>query len=157
MTRPDWDEYFLAMVPQIGSRGTCNRGKSGAIFTQDRRIVATGYVGAPPGFPHCDDAGHEFIFTMQHTWDEPVMHCVRTIHAEQNGILDAASRGIALGGSTMYCTMEPCKTCAMMLVAVKCVRVVAISQYHAAAETRKIFEHAGIVLDVIRKEEKKYE
>lgn len=156
MMRPDWDDYFLDMVPRIGSRSTCNRGRSGALAVRDRHILCTGYAGAPPGFPHCDDAGHEIVHVSDGKYGSPQPHCVRTIHAEQNAILQAAKLGASLNLCTMYCSMEPCKTCAMMLISVGCERVVALNKYRAAEATRELFRVAGVELVVKNDREATY-
>jgi dCMP deaminase len=122
---------------------------------KEKRIIATGYVGSPPGLPHCDDAGHmmkkvvDEDGTMRH-------HCVRTTHAEQNAICQAARYGISLDGSTLYCKMEPCRVCAMLLISVGIKRVVARKRYHAAQETRDMFEAAGIEMAVYEDEVQQY-
>ena len=144
--RPSWDDYFLGLMEEVGKRATCNRGKSGCVIVRDRRIVATGYVGTPPGFPHCDEAGH----LMKQVMDEDGtlrQHCVRTIHAEQNAICQAARYGIALDGAWLYCKMEPCRTCALLIVSVGIKRVVALRQYHAGQESREILRQAGVELE----------
>jgi dCMP deaminase len=144
--RPSWDDYFLGLMEEVGKRATCNRGKSGCVIVRDRRIVATGYVGTPPGFPHCDEAGH----LMKQVMDEDGtlrQHCVRTIHAEQNAICQAARYGIPLDGAWLYCKMEPCRTCALLIVSVGIKRVVALRQYHAGQESREILRQAGVELE----------
>ncbi len=105
-SRPSWDDYFLRMVDAVAARATCDRGRSGALLVYERQIVATGYVGSPPGFPHCDDIGHQMVDG----------HCVRTVHAEANAIASAARAGIRTLGTTLYCTMVPCRVCAMLLL-----------------------------------------
>jgi dCMP deaminase len=146
--RPSWDEYFLGLMTEVGKRATCDRGKSGCVIVKDRRIVATGYVGSPPGFPHCDEAGHQLRRVLDE--DGTVrQHCVRTIHAEQNAICQAARYGIALAGAALYCRMEPCRTCALLIVSVGIARVVAGRRYHAGEETREIFRQAGCELLVL--------
>lgn len=80
-------------------------------------------------------------------------HCVRTIHAEQNGILRAARNGVSLRGATVYCTLEPCVNCAMSLVSLEVVRVVAKNRYHGAQRTRKLFIESGVQLDVLSDQE----
>lgn len=156
MTRPNWDEYFVGLVKEVGKRATCDRGKSGAIIVKDRRILCTGYVGAPPGLPHCDEEGH----LMKKVVDEDGtirQHCVRTIHAEQNAMIQAAKYGIPIDGATLYCNMEPCRVCAMMIIGVGIKRVVCIKKYHAAQETREMFAKAGVKLEVIEKEVEEYD
>ncbi len=154
--RPDWDDYFIQMMETVASRATCDRGRSGCIIVRDKRIICTGYVGSPPGLPHCDEVGH----LMKKVVDEDGTireHCVRTIHAEQNAICQAARHGISLDGSTLYCTMEPCRVCAMLIISCGITRVVAKRKYHAAQETRDMFKMAGIQLDVVEDSLQEYE
>lgn len=146
-SRPSWDEYFLGLTAEVAKRATCDRGLSGCIIVKDRRIVATGYVGSPAGLPHCDEVGHLLKTVVDDQGAESV-HCMRTIHAEQNAICQAARYGIALDGSTLYCSMEPCRICAMLIINVGIKRVVARKRYHAGAETREMFAQAGVELDV---------
>lgn len=147
MNRPSWDDYFLGLVSQVASRATCDRGRSGCVVVRDKRIICTGYVGSPPGLPHCDEVGH----LMKQVVDEDGTvrkHCVRTIHAEQNAICQAAKYGLSLEGTTLYCTMEPCRSCAMLIISVGIERVVAKRLYHAADESREMFAAAGVELCV---------
>ena len=154
--RPTWDDYFLGLMHEVSKRATCDRGRSGCIVVQERRIVATGYVGSPPGLAHCDDAGH----LMKKVIDEDGTtreHCMRTIHAEQNAIAQAAKHGTPLAGATIYCRMEPCRTCAMLIIAVGIVRVVCERRYHAAQETRAMLQQAGVALEVRDERLQEYE
>ena len=153
--RPSWDAYFVGLMEEVSKRATCNRGKSGCVIVKDRRIIATGYVGSPPGFPHCDEVGH----LLKEVIDEDGtarQHCLRTIHAEQNAICQAARWGTTLEGSVLYCRMEPCRTCALLIVSVGIVRVVAEKLYHAGEETREIFRQAGVELLVLASEIESY-
>ena len=146
--RPSWDEYFIDLVDEIAKRATCDRGKSGAIIVKEKRILCTGYVGTPPGFPHCDEVGH----LLKKVIDEDGtvrQHCVRTIHAEQNAISQAARYGIPLEGTTLYCTMEPCRVCAMLIISVGIKKVVVKRRYHAAQETRDLFKQANLDMVVM--------
>ena len=154
--RPDWDEYFSHLANEVGQRATCDRGRSGCVVVQDRRIVATGYVGAPPGLPHCDDIGHLMKRVLDDDGTER-QHCVRTIHAEQNAICQAAKYGLSLKGATLYCRMEPCRVCAMLIISVGIARVVAQRRYHAAQETREMLQVAGIELVVVENVLEDYE
>ena len=113
--RPSWDEYFMKIVEIVGSRATCDRGRSGCVITKDRRIVSTGYVGSPAGIAHCDDVGHE-MHTVTHADGKQTRHCIRTTHAEQNAIAQAARVGASLDGGTLYCKMTPCYVCAKMII-----------------------------------------
>ncbi|TFG99827.1 MAG: cell division protein DedD [Calditrichales bacterium] len=154
--RPSWDEYFMRLVDEVAKRATCDRGKSGCVIVKDKRILCTGYVGSPPGFPHCSEIGH----LLKQIADEDGtvrQHCVRTIHAEQNAICQAARNGISLEGSTLYCTMEPCHVCTMLIISVGINRVVAKKRYHAASESRDLLLKAGIRMDVIEDQTEEYQ
>jgi len=153
--RPSWDEYFISMVDEAAKRATCDRGKSGAVIVKEKRILCTGYVGSPPGFPHCDEVGH----LLKKVIDEDGtvrQHCVRTIHAEQNAISQAARYGIPLDGATLYCTMEPCRVCAMLIISVGIKKVIVKRCYHAGQDTRELFKEAGIELVVMADEVQEY-
>ncbi|OGI65857.1 cell division protein DedD [Candidatus Nomurabacteria bacterium RIFCSPLOWO2_02_FULL_40_10] len=153
--RPSWDEYFLGMIDFIGSRATCDRGRSGCVIVRDKRIISTGYVGAPPGLPHCDEVGHE-MHTVINEDGTQSQHCIRTSHAEQNAIVQAARFGIALDGSTIYCKMTLCYVCAKLAITAGVKRVVAQRDYHASKKSKEIFKKAGVKLDIINKEAEKY-
>ena len=149
--RPSWDEYFIKLVNEVAKRATCDRGMSGCIIVKDRRILCTGYVGSPAGFPHCSESGH----LLKKVIDEDGtirQHCMRTIHAEQNAICQAARYGIPLNNTTLYCTMEPCRVCAMLIISSGITKVVARKKYHAAAESRELFAKAGIEMVVLEED-----
>src|SRR3989344_1948994 len=147
--RPSWDEYFLSLLEPLGRRGTCDRGRSGSVIVSPRNtIIATGYVGSPPVQPHCDDVGH-LMRTVIYEDGHQQQHCVRTLHAEENAILQCAKDGIKLEGSTIYCKMVPCWNCAMRIVRVGIKRVVAQKRYHADGLSRELFNNAGVELVVI--------
>ncbi len=148
MSRPTWDEYFMEICRVVGNRATCDRGKSGAVIVKDKRIIATGYVGSPVGLPHCDEIGHEFKDTI-HADGTITKHCLRTAHAEQNAICQAAKFGIAIDGSTIYCKMTPCYTCAKMMINAGIKRVVADKDYHAGDDTKRVFKEAGIQFEIV--------
>lgn len=153
--RPSWDEYFLEMVDIVGSRGTCDRGRSGAILVKEKRILATGYVGSPVDTAHCDEVGHE-MHTLVREDGTTSRHCLRTAHAEMNAIANAARNGVAINESTIYCKMVPCYTCAKTIINAGIERVVALKDYHATAQTKIVFKKAGIKLDIINKEIESY-
>ena len=146
--RPSWDEYFLALADMVGSRGTCDRGRSCCVITKDKRILTTGYVGAPIGLPHCDEVGHEMHKVMQEDGTES-NHCVRTAHAEQNAINNSARDGVAIKGSTLYCKMTPCFRCAQSIVNSGIIRVVAMKDYHAGKKSKEILKQAGVEFTII--------
>jgi dCMP deaminase len=154
--RPSWDEYFMEVTNAIAKRATCDRGRSGCVIARDNQILATGYVGAPAGLPHCDEVGHQLKQTM-HEDGTVTTHCVRTVHAEQNAICQAAKNGVAIRGATVYCRMTPCRTCAMMIINCGIVRVVCERKYHDGAESEAMFRMAGIVLEYVHDEVEKYD
>ena len=156
MSRPSWDQYFLNLMKEVGTRGTCDRGRSGCLLVKDKRILSTGYVGSPSGIGHCDELGHQMKKTV-HENGEVSQHCVRTAHAEMNAICNAARHGVAIEGSTLYAKMEPCYTCAKAIINAGIKRVVAENQYHAAVDSREIFRQAGVQLEVINDQLEKYE
>jgi dCMP deaminase len=153
--RPTWDEYFMEVAKTIAKRATCDRGRSGCVIARDRQILVTGYVGSPKGLPHCDEDGH-LMKKMIHEDDRITMHCVRTVHAEQNAICQAAKLGIPLEGATLYCRMTPCRTCAMMIINCGILRVVCEKKYHAGQESEAMFITAGIQLVYVDDEILKY-
>lgn len=144
--RPSWDEYFMEVCRSIAKRATCDRGRSGCVIAKDHQILVTGYVGSPKGLPHCDDVGHLFK-SVQHEDGSVTTHCVRTVHAEQNAICQAAKRGISIDGATLYCKMTPCRTCAMLIISCGIVRVVAEKRYHDAQDSIKMFKDANVILE----------
>lgn len=154
--RPSWDEYFLEIVKTVAKRATCNRGKSGCVIVKNKQILVTGYVGSPTGLPHCDEVGHLFRQAID-TEGNISNHCVRTVHAEQNAICQAAKRGIALEGATLYCTMTPCRTCAMMIINCGITRVVCQNKYHSGQDTEEMFQQAGIQLEFASEQVLEYE
>jgi dCMP deaminase len=149
--RPSWDEYFMKITEMVGSRGSCDRGRSGCVITRDRRIVATGYAGSPVGLPHCDDVGHE-LHTVTNIDGTTSKHCIRTTHAEQNAICEAARMGTSLDKGTLYCKMTPCYICAKMIINTGIKRVVCAQDYHAGARSKEIFKEAGVEFDLLSNE-----
>jgi dCMP deaminase len=106
MTRISWTEYFMQMSMLVATRSTCPRRQVGAVLVRDHRVIATGYNGSLTGQPHCLDVGCEIENG----------HCVRTIHAEMNALLQCARYGVATDGVEAYCTDMPCRSCARALV-----------------------------------------
>jgi len=146
----------MEVAAAIAKRATCDRGRSGCVIERDNQILATGYVGAPAGLPHCDEVGHQMRKVL-HEDGTISQHCVRTVHAEQNAICQAAKRGVAIEGATLYCRMTPCRTCAMMIINCGIVRVVAEMRYHDAAESEEMFKRAGVKLEYVHNEVEKYD
>jgi dCMP deaminase len=99
--RVSWDEYFMNIAREVSTRSTCDRKHVGAVIVRDKIILTTGYNGSVRGLPHCDDAGH----------DMEDGHCVRTVHAEANAIVQAAKNGVRIDGGGIYVTASPCWPC----------------------------------------------
>ena len=154
--RPSWDEYFLKITEMVGTRGSCDRGRAGCVITKNNRIVATGYAGSPISLPHCDEVGHE-MHTVIHEDGSKSQHCIRTTHAEQNAICEAARMGIALEDGTLYCKMTPCYTCAKMIINAGIKRVVCAQDYHAGQRSKEIFQEVKIEFKLVSTDEVKYD
>ena len=154
MARPSWDEYFLEVMKSVAARATCDRGRSGSVIVKDKRIISTGYVGAPTGLPHCDEVGHQLKKVIHEDGHESI-HCLRTVHAELNAITQAAKFGAPVEGATLYSKMVPCQTCAMAIINSGIKRVVCENKYHAGADD--LFKQAGVELVVMNDKVEEYE
>ncbi len=142
--RPSWDEYFMEMTQVVARRSTCLRRQVGAVLVKEKRILATGYNGAPSGLAHCAELG-----CLRDRLGIPSgqrQELCRGLHAEQNGLLQAALHGVSVRGATLYCTHEPCITCAKMLVNAGIERVVYLQEYPDPF-ARQMLEEAGVVLE----------
>jgi len=153
--RPSWDQYFLNLVKYMGARATCDRGRTSCIIVRDKRILSTGYVGSPIGAKHCDEVGHEMHTVIQEDGTQS-RHCIRTSHAEQNAIANAARFGVALEGATLYSYMAPCYTCAKIIINTGIKRVVCVTDYHGAKRAKEIFKECKIKFEQISNEMEKY-
>ncbi|PIR66258.1 MAG: dCMP deaminase [Parcubacteria group bacterium CG10_big_fil_rev_8_21_14_0_10_36_14] len=133
--RPSWDDYFMAIARIIATRSTCDRLRAGAVLVKNKRIISTGYNGSPPGLPHCDsEAGH--------LMEEG--HCVRTIHAEHNTILQAAvTAGQTTEGATLYALYSPCIHCCKYIVAAGIKRIV-IETIYRNSQAMDYLKQAGL-------------
>src|SRR5574344_2745852 len=136
----------MEIANTVSKRATCDRGKSGCVIVRDRHILVTGYVGSPKGLPHCDEVGHQMKKTV-HEDGTTSEHCVRTVHAEQNAICQAAKLGISLQNGTLYCRMTPCRVCAMLIINCGITRVVCEKKYHDGKESEEMFKKAGVQLE----------
>jgi len=125
--RPDWDEYFLEIAQVVAKRSTCLRRQIGAVIVRNKRILTTGYNGAPTGLAHCLDEGclREKLGIPSGERHE----ICRGLHSEMNAIIQAAQHGISTKGATLYCTHQPCSMCARMLINAGIVRVVYVGDY----------------------------
>jgi dCMP deaminase len=143
--RPSWDEYFMEIARQVATRSTCLRRVVGAVIVREKRILSTGYNGAPRGLRHCEEAG-----CLREQLNIPSgqrQEICRGLHAEQNAIIQAALHGISVEGGTMVVTHQPCITCAKMIVNSGILRVVCASTYPDDL-SRGILEEAQVGLEV---------
>ena len=114
IVRPSWDEYFMDITELVAQRSTCLRRHVGAILVRDKRIITTGYNGAPSRIKHCLDIG---CLREQMGVPSGERHeLCRGLHAEQNAIIQAAIHGVSIVGATLYCTNMPCSICTKMLI-----------------------------------------
>ncbi|KGG79843.1 cytidine deaminase [Caloranaerobacter azorensis H53214] len=120
--RPSWDEYFMEIVNVVKKRSTCLRRQVGALIVKDKRILSTGYNGAPTGLKHCDEVG--CIREKLNIPSGQRHELCRGLHAEQNAIVHAANAGVSIKGSTIYVTTQPCILCAKMIINAGIERVV---------------------------------
>jgi dCMP deaminase len=109
-TRPSWDEYFMRIAHEVATRSTCPRLTVGAVIVREKRILTTGYNGSPSGMPHCEDVGCLIRIV------DGRESCQRTLHAEQNAIIQAAYHGVSVTGASLYCTHQPCLLCVKMIM-----------------------------------------
>ncbi len=139
--RKGWDEYFIAIARLVAERSTCLRRKVGAVLVRDKRILCTGYNGAPHGLAHCVETGC-LREKLRIPPGERIEIC-RGIHAEQNTLVQAASFGISVAGATLYCTHAPCITCAKMLINAG-IREFVIAADYPDEFARRFLHEAGV-------------
>jgi dCMP deaminase len=132
--RPDWDSYFLKIAYAVSERSTCDRAFVGCVLVLDKRILTTGFNGSPAGQPHCEEIGHLMVEG----------HCVRTIHAEMNAIIQAALHGVSTKGSTCYVTHFPCINCTKALINAGITRLVYSTSYHQDENAVSFLKAANI-------------
>ena len=133
--RVSWDEYFMRIAEDVASRATCDRKHVGAVIVRDKCILTTGYNGSIRGLPHCDEDGH----LMEDG------HCVRTVHAEANAIVQAARNGVRIEGASIYVTASPCWGCFKMIANAGLVRIV-FAQFYREERIFKFAAELGIGL-----------
>ena len=125
--RPEWNEYFISIAKLVSERSTCLRRKVGAILVRDKKILATGYNGAPSGIIHCDKAG---CVRLRLKIPSGKRHeLCRGLHAEQNALLQAALHGTSVKGAILYSTVQPCIICAKMLINAGIKEIVIAGEY----------------------------
>ncbi len=141
MERPSWDEYFMDITLLVAKRSTCMRRQVGAVMVKDKQILATGYNGTPRKITHCDVTG---CLREQLNVPSGERHeLCRGLHAEQNAILQAASHGVNISGSVLYCTDSPCIICTKMLINARISKVVYLKGY-ADQLSMEMLDEAGI-------------
>jgi len=146
-SRPDWDEYFMDIVELVSRRSTCLRRAVGAGLVRDKRILATGYNGAPSKLQHCLEIG--CLREQLHVPSGERHELCRGLHAEQNAIIQAALHGVSAKGSTLYCTHHPCVICAKMIINAGIVRIVIRDSYSDALAADMLRE-AGISVETLK-------
>lgn len=129
--RESWDHYFMKLAGNVAERSTCERATVGAVLVVDHRIIATGYNGSISGDPHCDDAGH----LMRDG------HCIRTLHAEMNAVLQCALNGVSTRGATVYVTFYPCLNCTKALIQAGVREVFYQHAYHNDPYAEELFRN----------------
>jgi dCMP deaminase len=134
--RPSWDDYFIKIAQDVAERSTCDRAKVGAVMVKDKRILTTGFNGSPSGLHHCDEVGHLMVDG----------HCVRTIHAETNAIIQAALHGVSTNGATCYVTHFPCINCTKTLINAGVARIVYLDDYRVDENAMAFLEEVGVEL-----------
>lgn len=133
--RATWDEYFMKIAYEVSSRSTCDRKFVGAVIVRDKTILSTGYNGSIRGMPHCDEAGHDMVDG----------HCIATIHAETNAVLQAAKNGVAIDCGTVYTTASPCWNCFKMLANAG-VKRICFGEFYREERIFRVAEKLGIEL-----------
>lgn len=140
--RIGWHAYFMSIARQAATRSTCDRKHVGAVIVRDKTILSTGYNGSIRGMPHCDDVGH----LMENG------HCVGTVHAEANAIIQAAKNGVRIDGAELYTTASPCWSC-FKLIANAGIRVIYYGEFYRDARSIEVAEQLGIRLVDLGSEE----
>jgi len=152
ITRPGWDDYFIQVAELVKRRSTCLRRKVGAVLVKERRILATGYNGAPSGLPHCEETG-----CLREKLNVPSgerHELCRGLHAEQNVLLQAAMYGVSVKGSKLYVTCAPCSICAKMIINAGIEEVIYNDSYPDRISS-SFFKKAGVKLKKYRRAIKK--
>jgi dCMP deaminase len=137
MARPTWDSYFMKIAEDVAVRSTCDRAQVGAVLVKDKHIISTGYNGSPAGLEHCDDIGHLMIDG----------HCVRTVHAEVNAIIQAAVFGLTTKEAVCYVTHFPCLNCTKMLINARISKLVYLNSYRVDPIALEFLEEAGVSIE----------
>lgn len=146
--RPEWDEYFIKIAELVSTRSTCIRRSVGAVLVKEKRILATGYNGAPSGITHCGEIGC-LREKMKIPSGERHELC-RGLHAEQNAIIQAACYGISIKGSVLYITCHPCSVCAKMIINAG-IKEIIIKDGYPDAISGDLLKEAGVSVRTLAK------
>jgi dCMP deaminase len=142
--RPSWDAYFMRIAHEVARRSTCMRRHVGAVCVLDKRILSTGYNGAPSGLRHCSEVG---CLREQLNVPSGERHeLCRGLHAEMNALLQAAIHGVRVAGATLYCTSSPCALCSKMLINVGIERIYIDGEYPDEL-ARELLKAAGVAIE----------
>ncbi len=133
--RVDWHDYFMNIARQVSTRSTCDRKHVGAVVVRERTILSTGYNGSIRAMPHCDDVGHDLEND----------HCVATVHAEANAIIQAAKNGVEVDGAEIYTTASPCWNC-FKLIANSGIREIYYGEFYRDQKSLKVAAEIGVNL-----------
>jgi dCMP deaminase len=133
--RVGWHTYFMNIARQAATRSTCDRKHVGAVIVRDKTILSTGYNGSIRGLPHCDDVGHMM----------DAGHCVATVHAEANAIIQAAKNGVRIEGAELYTTASPCWNC-FKLIANAGIRRIYYGEFYRDTRSIEVAGRVGIEL-----------
>ena len=145
-TRPSWNDYFLEVADLVATRSTCLRRQVGAVLVRDKRIISTGYNGAPRKLKHCSEVG--CIRSENDIPSGQRYELCRGVHAEQNAIINAAYYGISTQDTVMYCTHQPCIICARIMINAGVVKVVHRGDFQDDVAL-ELMKEAGIELVVV--------
>ena len=140
--RVDWDTYFMNIAKEVATRSTCPRKSVGAVIVKDRRILSTGYNGSIRGMPHCTDVG----------CDIEDGHCVATVHAEANAIIQSARNGVCIDGADIYVTASPCWNC-FKLIANSGIKRIYYGEFYRDEKSLKVAKECGIELISLEKKD----
>ena len=141
MNRPSWDEYFMDITRVVATRSTCLRRQVGSVIVKDKRLLTSGYNGAPKNLAHCAETG--CLRDEYHIPSGQRHELCRGLHAEQNAIIQAALHGVAIEGATIYCTHQPCSACTKMIINAGIIRIVFENSYPDPLAVQLV-EEAGI-------------
>ncbi len=134
--RKPWDDYFIEMAKLVATRSTCNRKQVGAVIVREKRTIASGYNGSVSGDVHCVDVGCEVV----------AGHCIRTVHAESNAILQCAKFGVSTRDADLYVTHFPCLQCTKQIIQAGITKVIYAESYHVDPYALELFAQANVTL-----------